>query len=268
VQIAFNLDAGPARVETDRRHLEQAVMNLVVNARDAMPRGGSIFIETAATDGNTVRVVVRDTGHGLTPEVRSRIFEPFFSTKPSGTGTGLGLPTVQRIVGESGGSIEVESTPGEGASFIIALPQHTGDLSPQSDTSSPPTLPRGSETILVVEDDPVVRQRAASMLARQGYNILTAGDGQEAVNVLAEQSKAVALVFTDVIMPGMNAGAMARRLKASHPHMRMLFTSGYTEQTIAPEGIVRGAVNFLPKPYGLEALAGKVRATLDGLRAA
>jgi signal transduction histidine kinase len=268
VQIAFNLDAGPARVEADRLHLEQAVMNLVVNARDAMPRGGSIVIETTVVDAQSVRVVVRDTGHGLTPEVRARIFEPFFSTKPSGTGTGLGLPTVQRIVGESGGSIAVESTPGEGASFIIDLPRYTGDLSPQRDTSSPQTLPRGSETILVVEDDPVVRHRAASMLARQGYTILTAGDGQEAVDLLTEQRNAVSLVFTDVIMPGMNAGAMAHRLRASHPRMRMLFTSGYTEQTIAPEGIVPGAVDFLPKPYGLDSLAGKVRATLDDTRAA
>lgn len=268
VHIAMNLSAGPARIEADRRHLEQAIMNLVVNARDAMPRGGSIQIETSAAESGPVKIMVRDTGHGMTPEVRARIFEPFFSTKPSGTGTGLGLPTVQRIVVESGGEISVESTPGEGARFTVALPRHAGDLSPHHNHHAHPILPRGSETILVVEDDPAVRERAAGMLARQGYEVLTAGDGQEAVDLLARQRRGVSLVFTDVIMPEMNAGAMARRLRESHPRLRILFTSGYTEQTIAPEGIVPGAVDFLPKPYGLESLAGKVRETLDDKPAA
>lgn len=268
VQIALNLSAGPARIEADRRHLEQAIMNLVVNARDAMPRGGTIQIETSATGTGPVKISVSDTGHGMTPEVRARIFEPFFSTKPSGTGTGLGLPTVQRIVGESGGTITVESIPGVGTSFILTFPRQARELSPPRNNYSHPTLPRGSETVLVVEDDPAVRERAAAMLARQGYEVLTACDGQEAIDLLARQAKGVSLVFTDVIMPGMNAGAMARRLRAAHPALRMLFTSGYTEETIAPEGIVPGAVDFLPKPYGLEALAGKVRETLDESRAA
>lgn len=268
VRIALNLSAGGALIEADRRHLEQAIMNLVVNARDAMPRGGNIDIETSAPDAGNVRIVVRDTGHGLTPEVRARLFEPFFSTKPSGTGTGLGLPTVQRIVGESGGGITVESTPGAGASFILTFPRHAGELSPPRNNHSHPTLPRGTETVLVVEDDPAVRERAAGMLSRQGYEVLTACDGQEAVDLLARQAKGVSLVFTDVIMPGMNAGTMARRLRAAHPALRMLFTSGYTEETIAPEGIVPGAVDFLPKPYGLEDLAGKVRETIDDSRAA
>lgn len=268
VHIAMDLSAGPARIEADRRHLEQAIMNLVVNARDAMARGGSIQIGTSASESGPVRIMVRDTGHGMTPEVRARIFEPFFSTKPSGTGTGLGLPTVQRIVGESGGEISVESTPGEGARFTITFPRHAGDLSPQHNHQSHPMLPRGTETILVVEDDPAVRERAAGMLTRQGYDVLTAGDGQEAVDLLARQRRGVSLVFTDVIMPEMNAGAMASRLRESHPRLRILFTSGYTEQTIAPEGVVPGAVDFLPKPYGLESLAGKVRETLDGQPAA
>lgn len=267
VHLALNLSAGQACLEADRRHLEQAMMNLVVNARDAMPRGGTVHLETSSPDERTVRIVVRDTGHGLTPEVRARIFEPFFSTKPSGTGTGLGLPTVQRIVGESGGTIDVESTPGHGASFVMTFPRHAGEAAPHIN-HAPPVLPRGHETVLVVEDDPAVRERAAGMLARQGYEVLTAGDGQEAIDLLARQAHGVSLVFTDVIMPEMNAGAMARRLRESHPGLRLLFTSGYTEQTIAPEGIVRGAVDFLPKPYGLEALAGKVRETLDAHRAA
>lgn len=268
VHIAMDLSAGPARIEADRRHLEQAIMNLVVNARDAMPRGGTIRIETSAAESGPVKIMVRDTGHGMTPTVRARIFEPFFSTKPSGTGTGLGLPTVQRIVGESGGDISVESSPGEGACFNIAFPRHAGDLSPQLNHPPHAVLPRGSETVLVVEDDPAVRERAAGMLRRQGYDVLTAGDGQEAIDLLARQSRGVSLVFTDVIMPEMNAGAMARRLRESHPGLRVLFTSGYTEQTIAPEGIVPGAVDFLPKPYGLESLAGKVREALDARHAA
>ena len=268
VQIAFNLSAGPARVEADRRHLEQAIMNLVVNARDAMPRGGVIAVETGAADPGPVRLVVRDTGHGMTPEVRARIFEPFFSTKPSGTGTGLGLATVQRIVGESGGRISVETAPGQGASFIIELPRHAGEVPMPRNHSSHPALPRGCETVLVVEDDPAVRQRAAGMLARQGYDVLTAGDGQEAIDLLATRGNGVSLVFTDVIMPGLSGGAMARQVRASHPGIRVLFTSGYTEQTIAPEGIVPGEVDFLPKPYGLESLAGTVREALDGHPAA
>ena len=268
VQITFNLSAGPARIEADRRHLEQAVMNLVVNARDAMPRGGIIHVETSAPDAGPVQLAVRDTGHGLTPGVRARMFEPFFSTKPSGTGTGLGLPTVQRIVGESGGSIDAESTPGHGARFILTFPRQTGEGSPPRNHQPHPVLPRGNERVLVVEDDPSVRERAAGMLAHQGYDVLTAGDGREALELLAREVRGVSLVFTDVIMPEMNAGALARRLRTSHPGLRMLFTSGYTEQTLAPEGIVPGAVDFLPKPYGLESLAGKVREILDADRAA
>jgi signal transduction histidine kinase len=268
VHLAMNLSAGAARVEADRRHLEQAIMNLVVNARDAMPRGGTIRIETGAADSGPVKIMVRDTGHGITPQVRPRLFEPFFSTKPSGTGTGLGLSTVQRIVRESGGDISVESTPGQGACFTITLPRHAGHLSPPHPHRAHPVLPRGSETVLVVEDDPDVRERAAGLLARQGYDVLTAGDGREAIELLARQSRGVSLVFTDVIMPEMNAGAMARRLRESHPGLRVLFTSGHTEQTIAPEGVVPGAVDFLPKPYGLESLAGKVREVLDADRAA
>lgn len=268
VRIAMHLSAGPARIEADRRHLEQAIMNLVVNARDAMPRGGNIRIETGASESGPVEIAIRDTGYGMTPEVRARIFEPFFSTKPSGTGTGLGLPTVQRVVGESGGDVAVESAPGQGTSFTITFPRHTGDLSPQSNHRAHPVLPRGSETILVVEDDPAVRERAAGMLARQGYDVLTAADGREAVDLLAQKRGGVSLVFTDVIMPEMNAGAMARRLRELHPGLRILFTSGYTEQAIAPEGVIAGMVDFLPKPYGLESLAGKVRETLDAQVAA
>lgn len=269
VQIVFNLDAGHAGVEADRRHFEQALMNLVVNARDAMPGGGTVFIDTSAVGTASVKVTVRDTGHGMTPEVRARLFEPFFSTKPAGTGTGLGLATVRRIVAESGGFIGVETAPGQGTSFVIELPQNAAKPDAQPAASTPAVLPRGTETILVVEDDPSVRERAASILERQGYHVLTAGDGQEALGLLAGHGKSpVSLVFTDVIMPGMGAGEMTRRLRAAHPGLRVLFTSGYTEQSIAPEGILPGEVNFLPKPYGLESLAGKVRSTLDETRAA
>jgi signal transduction histidine kinase len=263
VQIACALAAGHARLEADRRHLEQAIMNLVVNARDAMPRGGTISVQTSAPNESSVRLSVRDTGHGMTEEVRARIFEPFFSTKPAGTGTGLGLATVQRIVGESEGNISVETSPGAGATFILEFPRQTLAAAPQPPASTA-KLPRGNETVLVVEDDPTVRNRAASLLERQGYRVLTAGDGQEAVDVLASgKAGHVSLVFADVIMPGMNAGTLSRCLGNLYPDLRMLFTSGYTAQTIAPEGIVPGEVNFLPKPYDLESLAGKVRKSLD-----
>jgi signal transduction histidine kinase len=263
VQITCTLAAGHARLEADRRHLEQAIMNLVVNARDAMPRGGTISVQTSAPDESSVRLSVRDTGQGMTKDVRARLFEPFFSTKPAGTGTGLGLATVQRIVDESGGNITVETSPGAGATFILEFPRQSLAADPPLQVS-PAKLPRGNETVLVVEDDPTVRNRAASLLERQGYRVLTAGDGQEAVDVLASgKAGHVSLVFTDVIMPGMNAGTLTRCLSNLYPDLRILFTSGYTEQTIAPEGIVPGELDFLPKPYDLESLAGKVRKSLD-----
>jgi len=269
VQMVFNLTAGQTRIEADRRHLEQALMNLVVNARDAMPRGGSIFIETKTPEAGSVKLVVRDTGHGIAPDVRARLFEPFFSTKPAGTGTGLGLATVRRTVAESGGFIEVDSAPGQGASFILEFPQCAAQAVPPPVSASRSVLPRGSETILVVEDDPTVRDRTANMLERQGYEVLTAADGQEAVDLLSRRAnRRVALVFTDIVMPGMGAGEMARRLRATHPDLRLLFTSGYTEQSIAPEGILPDEVNFLAKPYGLESLACRVRTALDETRAA
>lgn len=264
VHLGFTLGAGRARLEADRRHLEQAMMNLVVNARDAMPRGGNITVETSAPDESSVRLAVHDNGHGMTDEVRARLFEPFFSTKPAGTGTGLGLATVERIVRESGGTITVQTAPGSGATFVLDFPRRTRTAAPPPPVAPPSILPRGNETVLVVEDDPTVRHRAASLLQRQGYRVFTAADGQEALDVLADgKAGHVSLVFTDVIMPGMNAGTLTRRLRDLHPHMRMLFTSGYTEQTIAPEGVVPGEVDFLPKPYDLESLAGKVRETLD-----
>jgi CheY-like chemotaxis protein len=175
---------------------------------------------------------------------------------------------VQRIVGESEGIITVETSPGAGATFILEFPRQTLAAAPQPPLSTA-KLPRGNETVLVVEDDPTVRNRAASLLERQGYRVLTAGDGQEAVDVLASgKTGHVSLVFADVIMPGMNAGTLSRCLSNLYPDLRMLFTSGYTAQTIAPEGIVPGEVNFLPKPYDLESLAGKVRTSLDAKPAA
>ena len=266
------------RVKADSGHIGQVLMNLVVNARDAMPNGGKLTIATnnitldenyarthaGAIPGDYVMLSVSDTGTGMTDEVKARIFEAFFTTKPSGQGTGLGLATCQTIVKQWGGCIEVQSEVGLGATFRVYFPclAQTAALAPADAGTGPP--PRGTETLLLVEDEPAVRHLAVNSLRSLGYEVLSASNGQDGLHVAQNRKgKPIRLVITDVIMPRMGGKVMAEWLKASFPDLKVLFTSGYTDDAIAHHGVLDKGVDFLPKPYTPSILANKVRAMLD-----
>jgi len=266
-------------IKADAGYIWQVLMNLVVNARDAMPNGGKLAIETSAvmlnetyvsahpgtTSGNYIMLSVSDTGTGMTDEVKARLFEALFTTKPPGKGTGLGLATCQTIVRQSGGHIDVISELDKGTTFQVYFPRIdqplTGMVSPSSKVEP---LRGGTETVLVVEDEPSLRHLAQGVLKAQGYNVLTAPNGQDALRVVDEhQGKPIALVFTDVIMPRMGGKAMAEWLQITYPDLKILFTSGYTEDAIAHHGVLDAGIEFLPKPYTPIALVRKVRELLD-----
>jgi len=264
-------------VKVDPGQFEQVLMNLAVNARDAMPHGGKLIIESSnivldekycsvhpqVTPGKFVLLVVSDTGQGMSQEVKKRLFEPFFTTKALGQGTGLGLATILGVIEQAGGSIEVYSEVGKGTTFKIYLP-HTGDApeKPAPDVSSP-DLPAGSETILVVEDDAGVRKVALMILDELGYRLLHASDGPEAVSLAESHAEQIHLLMTDVVMPGMNGRELSTRLLKDRPDMKVLFTSGYTEDVIVHHGVIEADLNFISKPYHPRALARKIRSVLD-----
>jgi PAS domain S-box-containing protein len=263
-------------VKADPGQLEQVLANLVVNARDAMPAGGTLTIETANVEldadyaaehpsvqpGPHVMLAVSDTGCGMDEETRRQIFEPFFTTKGPGKGTGLGLATVYGIVKQSGGSVWVYSEVGRGTTFKIYLPRAEG---PQSGPAGVPAAPgaRGSETVLVVEDEEALRRLAERSLERAGYTVLTAAGGAEALALLERHEGRVALVVTDVIMPGMSGRELATRVSERYPRVRLVFTSGYTDDAIVERGELEADTHFLGKPYTAAALTGKVREVLD-----
>jgi len=266
------------RVKADSGHVGQVLMNLVVNARDAMPNGGKLAIATSnmtldencarthagAIPGDYVMLSVTDTGTGMTDEVKARIFEAFFTTKPPGQGTGLGLATCQTIVKQCGGCIEVQSEVGRGTTFRVYFPRlaQTAPLAPADAGTGPP--PRGTETLLLVEDEPAVRHLAVNSLRSLGYEVLSATNGQDGLHVAQNRKgRPIRLVITDVIMPRMGGKVMAEWLKASFPELKILFTSGYTDDAIAHHGVLDAGVEFLPKPYTPSILAHKVRAMLD-----
>jgi len=265
------------RVKADPGQLGQVLMNLVVNARDAMPSGGKLTIEMAnvvldeeyvrthieVPPGRYVVLSVSDTGVGMTPEVRDRIFEPFFTTKEKGKGTGLGLSTVYGIVKQSGGNILVYSEPGKGTTFKIYLPIVDEPLEEWAEMVVEGEIPRGKETILIVEDFEEVRQLARQVLERQGYQVLEAGDGNATLLVCEKYKGQIHLMVTDVVMPGMSGRELADRIKSSHPEMKVLYTSGYADDTIVHYGVSRDRVNYLQKPFTMEGLSRKVREVLD-----
>jgi len=266
-------------IEADSGYVWQVLMNLVVNARDAMPNGGKLAIQTSTvlldeayaqahpgtTSGAYVMLSVSDTGIGMTDEVKARLFEAFFTTKPAGKGTGLGLITCQTVVRQSGGHIDVSSELGKGTTFKIYFPRIDQSLpiaaSPASKTGA---SGRGTETLLVVEDEPSLRHLAQLVLKTQGYNVLTAPNGQDALHVADDhQGEPIALIITDLIMPKMGGKAMAERLQTTSPYLKILFTSGYTDDAIAHHGALKEGVEFLPKPYTPATLIRKVRELLD-----
>ena len=281
VELTFVHGKETGHIKADSGLVGQLVMNLVVNARDAMPNGGRLKIETAnvtfdeeqarthtdAKAGDYVMVAVNDTGIGMTDEVKLHLFEAFFTTKPRGKGTGLGLATCQTIVKQCGGFIDVQSEPGKGSTFKIYFPRVEQPADPVDmfkKTVATKSPARGTETLLLVEDEPSVRHLACSILEAQGYNVLRANNGQDGLRMAHECKGApISLVITDVIMPLMNGKVMAEWLKATYPEIKVLFTSGYTDDAIVEHGVLEPGTAFLPKPYQPAALLRKVREMLD-----
>jgi two-component system cell cycle sensor histidine kinase/response regulator CckA len=265
-------------VKADSGYVGQVLMNLVVNARDAMPNGGKLTIATnnvkldetearaqpGAIPGDYVMLSVSDTGTGMTDEVKALLFEAFFTTKPLGKGTGLGLATCQTIVHQSGGHIGVNTEVGKGTTFKIYFPRVVQPLDVAARPIGTGPLPRGTETLLVVEDEPSVRHLARSVLDNLGYEVLSASNGQDALHVAREhKGSPIRLVVTDVIMPLMGGKVMAEWLQATFPDLKILFTSGYTDDAISHHGVLETGVEFLAKPYTPAILARKVRQLLD-----
>lgn len=265
------------RIKADPGQLEQVLLNLVVNARDAMPRGGRVTIETndAVFDEDDIRghtnglmgryvlLAVSDTGCGMPAEVKARLFEPFFTTKELGKGTGLGLAVVHGVVKQAGGHIEVQSEVGVGTTFKVYLPWNDEPVRSGKTESQLRAAPRGTETILLVEDEDAVRALTRHILAASGYKVLEAGDGETALRLAKTYAGPIHLLVTDVIMPGLGGPVLADQFAALHPEARVLYLSGYTDDAVVRHGILHEEVEFLQKPFSPLVLAGKVREVLD-----
>ena len=276
IDIVTTLDRNLAPILADRGQVEQVILNLTVNARDAMPSGGVLTIETAnvvldesfiaqhrgAANGPHVMLSVSDTGIGMDDAVKSRLFEPFFTTKERGKGTGLGLATIYGIVKQSGGSIWVYSEPGLGSTFKIYLPATAAAAGSTAGSSQADAAPlTGSETILVVEDQEDVRSLVRQSLSRHGYDVLTAASPSEAQRIA--ESRRIDLLLTDVVMPGMSGRALARTLQRSAPHLRVLYMSGYADDAVLRHGLIEAGLDLLQKPFSIKTLAARVRQVLD-----
>jgi two-component system cell cycle sensor histidine kinase/response regulator CckA len=277
IELALQTARQPALVDMGPGQVEQIIMNLAVNARDAIPHGGRLLIETEGielsaqaaasrpglTPGPYVVLSVADNGIGMDASTRDHIFEPFFTTKEIGKGTGLGLSTVYGIVKQSKGHISLHSELGQGSTFKIYLPRTDRPTESMPVTSTAQTTLRGSETILVVEDDEQVRSVTCAILRRHGYDVLNAQNGGEAFLICEQHSGNIHLLLTDAIMPRMSGRELAERLRAMRPDLRILFLSGYTEHSVPHRGMLDTGASFLRKPSVPEALLRKVRAVLD-----
>lgn len=269
---------GLGRVKVDPGQIEQVIVNLVLNACDAMPKGGKLTLETAnvnldneyarrhltVTPGEYVMLAVSDTGLGMTEEVKAHLFEPFFTTKGVGKGTGLGLANCYGIIKQSGGNIWVDSEPGKGTTFKIYFPRvkEEAEALPMRDKFG--HIPQGTETVLLAEDEPSVRAVVASALRKLGYTVLEAANGEKALRVAREHAgKEIHLLLTDVVMPRMSGKTLAEQLRTERPNMKMLFMSGYTNESIVSHGVPDLSIGFLQKPFSSTVLAGKVREVLD-----
>jgi PAS domain S-box-containing protein len=275
IELSILQGEGLGRVKADPGQLEQVILNLVVNARDAMPSGGKLTIETAnvkldeayarahiaVKSGDYVLLSISDTGEGMTPEIRERIFEPFFTTKQKGTG--LGLSTVYGIVKQSGGNIWVYSEPGRGTSFKIYLPRVDEPLEETREVIGEENLPKGNETVLVVEDEEEVRKIAMEILRRQGYKVLEAPQGGDAFLICEKYDGPIHLMLTDVVMPRMDGIELAQRLLSMRPEMRVIYMSGYADNAIHRHGFFEEGVDYIQKPFTVSGLARKVREVLD-----
>jgi two-component system cell cycle sensor histidine kinase/response regulator CckA len=277
--IELALLPGPrlGQVMADPVQIEQVILNLAVNARDAMPQGGRLTIKTANVNldenyarlhaevepGPYVLLAVSDTGCGMDVSIRSNIFEPFFTTKEAGIGTGLGLSMVYGIVKQSGGHIWVYSEPGQGTVFKIYLPRLQAARETAASGPAAEIIPQGRETILLVEDEEVVRQVTHRILQRQGYTVLDAKDGQDALEILEQHPGPVHLMVTDLVMPGMNGRELALKMTAAHPEIKVLYMSGYAENGIVNQGVLEEGIVYIQKPFEARVLAYRVRELLD-----
>jgi two-component system cell cycle sensor histidine kinase/response regulator CckA len=265
-------------VQADPGQIEQVLMNLAINARDAMPQGGKLTIESSnvvldqeyartrptVVPGPYVLLAVTDTGTGMTAEVLQHAFEPFFTTKEPGQGTGLGLATCYGIIKQHGGSTELYSEVGRGTSVKVYLPRATGATVAPIAWRESNQIPRGTETVLLVEDEPAVRDLAARMLRRQGYTVLEAGNGIEALDIVRRYTGApIGLLLTDTIMPKLGGYELAEQMRQRLPGIRVLFMSGYAANAVVQNGLLDLCVSFIQKPFTLSALAHSVRALLD-----
>ena len=277
IQIMTLWDRDLGRVRGDASQIEQVLLNLVVNARDAMPTGGKLLIEmtnaeldeayaqrhVAVTPGRYVMISITDTGTGMTTEVKERIFEPFFTTKEKGKGTGLGLSTVYGIVKQSGGNIWVYSEPGQGAVFKIYLPRVEDGLTVSVETKTEEDHLGGHETILVIEDDRELRQIVKECLEQQGYQVFEASQWSEASDLCERVKERIHLVLTDVVMPEMSGPQIIERLQKIRNGFKVLYMSGYTDASIVRHGVLKEGIKFIQKPFTFRGLGKKVREVLD-----
>ncbi len=265
IRLTFDLDPGLGRVRADAGQFEQVIMNLAVNARDAMPRGGTLVVTTRNLDeaSGEIMLAVADTGCGMDEVTQQRLFEPFFTTKRPGQGTGLGLATVYGIVTQAGGRIEVSSAVGRGSTFRVYLPRLADDAEGDAVKARPAGIVRGTERVLIVEDEEALRRIAQRILTAAGYTTMCAANGDEAIAILSADDAAVDLLLTDVVMPGMSGHELAAHIKVSHPHLKVLFTSGYLPDAFPDRGRLGPEVQFLAKPYSPSSLTSKVRDVLN-----
>ncbi|HEV2206055.1 MAG TPA: CHASE4 domain-containing protein [Candidatus Acidoferrales bacterium] len=278
IEMTFVPGAKLGRVKADPGQIEQVLLNLVVNARDAMPNGGRITIETTNVQldkeysakhhniqpGSWVMLTVSDTGSGMDARTQTRIFEPFFTTKEKGKGTGLGLATVYGVVKQSGGFIYVYSEVNQGTTFKIYLPKVVAEVHKDvaENPAGPP--PHGSETVLFVEDEESVRELVTDYLKAVGYNVLVASNGAQALQMAAAHAGTIEILVTDVVMPRISGRELAAQIAAARPNVKVLYISGYTDDSIFRHGVLEGGVAYLQKPFNLKAIAQKIREVLDG----
>jgi two-component system, cell cycle sensor histidine kinase and response regulator CckA len=279
IRLKTGLDSTLVHIKADQGQIEQVIMNLAVNARDAMLDGGELRLTTSnfhmdedfvrrypypVLVGDYVLLTVSDNGVGMDATTRARVFEPFFTTKEKGKGTGLGLSMVYGVVKQSGGYIEVLSEPGAGATFTIYLPKVEVAVDPQKLPAELPASMLGTETLLLVEDETSLRKLSRHLLELCGYEVLEAENGTEALKVSQEHRGIIHLLLTDVVMPGMSGRVLADQLVKRRPETRVVYMSGYTGQTVGEHGVLAEGSFFLPKPFTRQALARKIREALDG----
>ena len=276
IELVFAPAEDLGSVTVDPGQIEQVIMNLAVNARDAMPEGGKLTIETRNAElddayaaqhpsvrpGPHVMLAISDTGAGMDEATRAYIFEPFFTTKERGKGTGLGLSTAHGIVEQSGGSIRVDSEVGEGTTFTIYLPR-VAEAARDDRPARAVTPARGTETILVVEDEQALRKAIKRILESAGYTVLAAANGGEALLLLEHHEGPVYLMLTDLVMPGLSGRELAQRLARMRPDVKVLYMSGYSDDTVVPHGVLDEGTHFVGKPFTIEELTRKVREVLD-----